>query len=141
MVKNRHLIFWLCFPLIVAVAGCDSTNNIDSKNLQLTITANPTTVSPSEFSSITVNLTNEATSVATGTSTTTTTPVSGYAVAFKITQNSSNCTLTIVNNITDADGNASAIYQAGTITGTDIIQASIDSGQTVSASIRVTLLQ
>ena len=90
-----------------------------------------------EFSSITATLNNVDTSVATGTSTTTTTPVSGYPVTFTITQNTSKCTLTVVNSITDASGKATAIYQAGSIAGIDIIQASIDTGQTASASIIV----
>jgi hypothetical protein len=139
MIKKQYRMFWLCCMLIVAIAGCDSTNNVDSNNLQLTMAAAPTTVLINQYSSITATLKNVDTSVATGTSTTTTTPVSGHAVTFTITQNTSNCTLTVVNNITDASGNATAIYQSGSIAGTDIIQASIDSGQTSSASIIVTL--
>lgn len=139
MLKKHYRLFWVCALMIVAVTGCDSTNNIDPKNLQLTITANPTMLLAGEYSLITVTLNNVDTSVATGTSTPTTTPVSGYAMTFKVTQNISNCTFTVVNNITDASGNATAIYQAGNFPGTDIIQASIDSGQTISASITVSL--
>jgi hypothetical protein len=139
MVKKHYRLFWVCALMIVAFSGCDSTNNVDPKNLQLTITANPTKLLAGEYSLITVTLNNVDTSVATGTSATATTPVSGYAVTFKITQNISNCTFTVVNNITDALGNATAIYQAGYFPGIDIIQASIDSGQTTSASITVSL--
>lgn len=135
MVKKYYRMFWLCFLITVAIAGCDSTKSIDPSNLQLTIVAAPTTVLIRQFCSITATLNN----VDTSTSSTTTTPVSGHAVTFKITQNTSNGTLTVVNNITDASGNATAIYQAGSVAGIDIIQASIDSGQNVSSSINVTL--
>ena len=140
MVKKHYRMFCFFSLMIVAIAGCDSTkNNNDANNFQLTIKADPTTLRIGEFSAITVILNNVDTSVATGTSTTTTTPVPGYAVTFKITQNLSNCALTVVNNVTDASGNATAIYKAGSIAGIDIIQASIDSGQTASTSITVNL--
>jgi len=139
MVKKHYRIFWLCYLMIVAIAGCDSTKNIDSHNLQLSIAAAPTIVLTGEFSAISATLNNVDTSVATGTSTTTTTPVSGHAVTFTITQNVSKCSLTVVNNITDTSGIATAIYQSGSIAGVDIVQASIDSGQSASASIIVNL--
>jgi hypothetical protein len=139
MVKKHYRMFLLCYLMIVAVTGCDSTNNIDSNNLQLTIVAAPTTVLTGQFSSITATLKNADTSVASGTSTTTTAPVPGYPVSFNILQNASNCTLTVVNNLTDTSGNAAAIYRAGPIAGIDIIQASIESGQSASASITVGL--
>ena len=111
MIKKHFPIFLICYLVIVAIAGCDSTTEVDPNNLQMSIVAAPSTVLTGEYSSITATLNNVNTSVSTGTSATTTTPVSGYAVAFKITQNASNCVLTVVNNITDASGNATAIYQ------------------------------
>jgi hypothetical protein len=140
MVKKHYRKFWLFFLMIVAIAGCDATSgtdNIDVNNLRLTIAANPTTLLTGEFSSITATLNNERTSVASGTSTTTTTPVPGFAVTFTITQNASKCALTVVNSLTDGSGNATAIYQSGSIAGIDIIQGSIDAGLSASASIIV----
>ena len=137
MIKKQYRMVWFCCLMIVAIAGCDSTNNVDSNNLQLTMAAAPTTVLINQYSSITATLKNVDTSVATGTSTTTTTPASGYPVTFTIARNTSNCTLTVANNITDASGNATAIYQSGSIAGIDIIQGSIDAGLSASASIIV----
>jgi hypothetical protein len=139
MYKIHYHLSWLYCLLIIAFAGCDSTNNIDQNNLQLTMTSAPTTVIAGEFSTITATLNNVNISVATGTSVTTTTPVPGYAVTFTITNNASNCAITVVNSITDASGHAIAIYRSGAVSGTDVIQASIDSGQTASTSIIVKL--
>jgi hypothetical protein len=140
MVKKHYRMFCFFSLMIVAIAGCDSTkNNNDANNFQLTITAVPTTLRIGEFSAITVILNNVDTSVATGTSTTATTPVVGYPVTFTITQNTSKCSLTVANSLTDTTGKAMAIYQPGPIAGIDIIQASIDNGQSASASIVVNL--
>jgi hypothetical protein len=143
MVKERYRMFWLCCLMIAAIAGCDSTDptkNIDPNNLRLTIAASPTTVLTGEFSTITATLINVDISVGDGTTTTTTeTPVPGYPVTFTITRNESNCAITVVNSLTDASGNATAIYQAGPTAGTDIVQASIDADKTASASVIVTL--
>ena len=140
MVKKHYRMFCFFSLMIVAIAGCDSTkNNNDANNFQLTITADPTTLRIGEFSAIAVILNNVDTSVATGTSTTITTPVVGYPVTFTITQNTSKCTLTVVNGITDSFGKAVAIYQAGSIAGIDTLQASIDRGQAAQASIIVSL--
>jgi hypothetical protein len=148
MVKKHYSMFWLCCILIAAIAGCDSTNSVDPNNLQLTIIASPETLSVGEFSSITATLNNVDSSVSstTGTSTTgstittTTTPVSGYPVTFSITQNNTKSTLTVVNAITDASGKAVAIYQAGTIPGLDVVQATLEDGKYASVGIQVTLV-
>jgi hypothetical protein len=142
MVKKHYRIFWLCCLMIVPIAGCDSTkNNIDANNFQLTLAAAPTTLLIGEFSAVTATLNNVDASAPTGTSTATPTPtpVIGYPVMFTITQNTSKCTLTVVNGITDTSGKAVAIYQAGSIAGIDTLQASIDRGQTASASIIVSM--
>jgi len=137
MAYKRYRIFGLCCLMIVAIAGCDSTDGNNSNNLQLTLAAEPTSVLVGEFSSITATVNRVDTSVSTGTSTTTTTPVAGYAVTFSISQNVSKGTLTAVDTVTDTSGMATAIYQAGSTTGIDIIAASIDTGQIASASVTV----
>ncbi len=140
MGKKQIRISWLCFLMIIAIAGCDSTKSNEANNFHLSIAATPNSVLTGEFSAISATLTNVDTSVtSTGTSTTSTTPVSGYPVIFTITQNTSKCTLTVVNGITDASGIATAIYQAGSISGIDIIQANIDKGQTTSVPIFVNI--
>ncbi|MFH0994051.1 MAG: hypothetical protein V1844_00920 [Pseudomonadota bacterium] len=140
MIKKHYRLFWLCFLMTVVIAGCDSTkNNNDANNYQLTIAAAPTNVLTGEFSTITATLNNVDTSVATGTSTTTTTPVVGYPVTFTIAKNTSKCSLTVANNLTDTTGKALAIYRSGAGAGVDVIQVSIDKGQTASASIIVNL--
>ena len=140
MTLKRYRMFWLCSLLIAVFAGCDSTNSNDTSNYQLTVAASPASLLTGEFSTVTATLTNVSTTTdSSGTSSTSTNPVAGYAVAFSATQNNSGGTLTVVNNITDASGNATAIYQAGSAAGVDIVQAGIDSGQTSSVSISVTL--
>jgi len=140
MVKNHSRLFWLCILLIIAIAGCDSTNNNnDTNNFQLTIAAAPANVLIGEFSTITATLNNVDKSVATGTSTTTTTPVVGFPVTFTITQNTSKCSLTVANSLTDTTGKALAIYRSGSFSGVDVIQVSIDNGPSASASIVVNL--
>jgi hypothetical protein len=142
MISTPRITILLFLFLISVMTGCDSLNSTDSQSFQLTITANPVTLLTSEFSAITATL-NSVVGTATTTGTTTTaapTPVSGYPVIFSITQNNSNSTLTVVNAITDASGNAAAIYQAGMLAGLDVVQVRIEDGKSASVGIRVTQL-
>ncbi|MCX5880496.1 MAG: hypothetical protein NTU74_01365 [Deltaproteobacteria bacterium] len=139
MVKKHYCMFWLCCLMIAAIAGCDSTNSVESDNMQLTIAANPTTLFNGEFSFITANLQIVNTTQATTGTTTTINPVVGYPVSFTISQNKSGSTLTVVNNLTDPSGNATAIYKSGLASGIDIVQASLDNGKSASVSIFVNM--
>ena len=130
MVKKHYYMFCLCYLMIVAAAGCDSTKDVDPHYLQLSITVSPTTVLSSEYSLITATLINtKSTTTTTGTTETTGTgssPVSDYPVIFTISRNISGSTLTIVDNVTNVSGIATAIYRAGSTAGMDIVQVSID---------------
>lgn len=130
--------------MMVWALGCDSVDSIDENEFILSIEANPTTLMEKEYSSITVTLTRAdktATTSDSGTSITTGTPqpVPGYVVTFSFVQNKSEAKLTVVNAVTDSNGKAAAIYQAGEKAGIDIIQGRIENGQAVSTSIIVSL--
>ena len=141
MVKKHYCMFCLCYLMIVVVAGCDSTKDVDPHYLQLSITVSPATVLSGEYSLITATLINtKSTTTTTGTTETTGTgssPVSDYPVIFTISRNISGSTLTIVDNITNVSGIATAIYRSGSTAGVDIVQVSIDSGESASATIFV----
>ena len=143
MVKKHYCMFCLCYLIIVAAVGCDSTKDVDPHYLQLSITASPAAVLSGEYSLITATLINtKSTTTTTTTGTTGTTgtgsdPVSGYPVIFTISRNISGGTLTIVDNITNVSGIATAIYKSGSTAGMDIVQVSIDSGESASATILV----
>jgi hypothetical protein len=135
MIKIPNRLTLFCLLLLTALTGCDSINNIDSHNLQLTIVASPAALLIGQFSTITATVKNADTS---GT-TTTTTAASGIPVTFSIVQNVTGCKLTVVDTITDASGNAAVIYKSGTIAGVDVVQASLDNGKTASVGITVTI--
>lgn len=143
MLKFSHLFLYLCI-VIGAFSGCDSTNNINPANIYLSISAKPSTLYSGEYSTITATVQTTApvtTPVATPTPTTTpilstatatastATPVIGFPVQIVIAQNNSKATITIINSLTDASGNAIAIYKAGSNSGIDIVQAYIDNGE------------
>jgi hypothetical protein len=120
--------------------GCDSVESIDEINFIMTIEAFPSSLEFEEFSSITVTLTHADKSVSTDGGSVTTgdpTPVTGYIVTFSFIQNVSGAKLTVVNASTDSNGKATAIYQAGDKDGIDIIQARLENGQSVRASVVV----
>ena len=141
MISTPKITALLFLFLISVLAGCDSINNTDPQNLQLTIAASPETVLTGEYSSITASLNSleGTTTSTTGSVTTTAVPVTGYPVVFSISQNNTNSTLTVVNSTTDGSGKASAFYKAGMIAGLDVVQVSIDDGKSASVGIQVTL--
>lgn len=143
MLKFYHLFLYL-FILIGAFSGCDSTNNINPANIYLSISAKPSSLNSGEYSTITATVQSSApvtTPVATPTPTptpifssatasaSTANPVIGFPVQIVIAQNNSKATITIINSLTDASGNAIAIYKAGSNSGIDIVQAYIDNGE------------
>jgi hypothetical protein len=141
MISTPKISALLFLFLISVLAGCDSINNTDPQNLQLTIAANPETVLIGEYSTITASLNSleGTTSSASGTVSTTAVPVTGYPVVFSISQNNTQSTLTVVSSTTDGSGKAVAFYKAGGIAGLDVVQVSIDDGKSASVGIKVTL--
>lgn len=132
MVKKRCCMYLICYLTIVTCVGCGQSQDTPptAPNYSiLTVVAKPTAVAGEEYSSITATLKNNSG-----------TPIFGYLVNFKITQNQSNCTIMIVNELTDINGNATAIYKSGKDKGgVDIIQASCENINPVSVAVYVTL--
>lgn len=122
-----YLIFCLGIMTVLGCGSSDSSPPSSQANALLTITANPTTLADESYSSITATLKNLAG-----------TPIFGYLITFSIIQNESNCSLTIVNDLTDIKGNATAIYKSGTLKGVDIIQAACANVNPISVPIYVT---
>ena len=145
VIVAKKNIIQIGITVLLAMAiglGCDSVDSIDESNFIMTIEAFPSSLGFEEFSSITVTLTHAdktvSTDSATGTVTTgDPTPVTGYIVTFSFIQNESGAKLTVVNASTDSNGKATAIYQAGDKDGIDIIQARLENGQSVRASVVV----
>jgi hypothetical protein len=130
MVKKRCCMYLICYLTIVTCVGCgqsEDTPPTPPNYSILTVVAKPTAVVGDAYSSITATLTSN-----------TGTPIFGYLVNFKITQNESNCILMTVNELTDIKGNATAIYKSGFVKGVDIIQASCENVNPVSIAVYVT---
>ncbi len=131
MVKNRCCMYLICYLTIVTCVGCGQSENTPpaAPNYAiLTVVAKPTAVVADAYSSIIATLTNNTGS-----------PLFGYLINFKITQNQSNCPpIMIVNGLTDTNGNATAIYKSGSVKGVDIIQASCEIVNPVSVAVYVT---
>lgn len=141
MARKNIIQIGIMVLLVMGIGlGCDSVESIDEINFIMTIEAFPSSLEFEEFSSITVTLTHADKSVSTDGGSVTTgdpTPVTGYIVTFSFIQNVSGAKLTVVNASTDSNGKATAIYQAGDKDGIDIIQARLENGQSVRASVVV----
>ncbi|MEW6260107.1 MAG: hypothetical protein AB1547_09395 [Thermodesulfobacteriota bacterium] len=148
----KTLCIGCCVVWLAMVSGCDSIDSKQESNFSLTLEANPTTLNTREYSNITATLTHTDKTVSSSSSSSSTTssgssattittgaptPVPNYVVTFSFTQNQSGAKLTVVNNTTDANGKAFAIYQAGDAEGIDILQARIENGLTAKASVIV----
>ena len=124
---KRRFLFLLnlliCFALVCCIFACGSggTRGGDGTSTattySLTLTAESTTLNAGETTIITAKVTDNLGKA-----------VSGQAVTFSIPANNSDATLTIVSGTTDANGQATANYTAGTLfpvlTLQDTVQAS-----------------
>ncbi len=93
--------------------------------ISLALSASPATLSVSTYSDIQAQ-------VRRGTQ-----PLANYRVTFSITQNASGATLTIVDTVTNSQGNARAIYRAGVSPGIDVVRATGEGGQVASVGLTV----
>jgi hypothetical protein len=122
---SRNLLLLIVFVLFYCLCGCDDTDKgtivPDSDSRILTVKG-PDSLAAGQSSIITVNVTNGDADKPV--------PVREQEVTFTIPSNNSGGTLTILNKTTDANGQALALYTAGSNSpNTDVedtVQASVE---------------
>jgi hypothetical protein len=141
MIKSTHtkfsqkLLLLIVFVLFYCLCGCDDTDKgtivPDPDSRMLTVTG-PDSLAAGQSSIITVEVTNGDDPPV---------PVREQEVTFTIPSNNSGATLTILNKTTDANGQALALYTAGSDSPNadveDTVQASVE-GATGAVTIKRT---
>ncbi len=98
----------------------------EPKRVEMTLTASPNQLNSAEYSAIEVRLSDNAGQ-----------PLLDQLIQFELTQNQSEATITPVNPVTNAQGIATALYQAGPQGGLDILRVTEPEGGTRSTVIQI----
>lgn len=111
----------------MSVMGCGSGNDPMNPDMNIQLTASPAQVDLMEYSNLTASV-----KKAEGGK-----PLIEYSTRFSFAQNQSGGTLTPISSVTDTNGQSFCLYQAGSKSGIDIVQVTVDNNQNASASIVV----
>ncbi|CAK0747045.1 adhesin/invasin [Gammaproteobacteria bacterium] len=112
------------------VSGFSATTTVTfvaGSAASVTLVAAPTTIRPSESSTITATVLDANNNL-----------VSGETLGFEITHNASGGSLTVTSATTDGNGRAIVSYTAGSISGIDILKTSLTNGAS-SSTVNITV--
>jgi len=107
--------------------GCGSGDDPLKPDMNIQLTASPAQVDLMAFSSLTATVKKVEGSK----------PLVDYSTRFSFVQNQSGGALTPISGTTDANGQSFCLYQAGSKSGVDIVQVTIDNDQSASTRIVV----